>query len=79
LRHAYWAQCYIERSISVGGKYVPVEVKYSSRIRKEDCYSIYDFMKTGKAAKRGIIVTKDLLDIGGQCAKVPCHLFLLLA
>lgn len=69
----------LDFAFSVGGKYVPVEVKYSSRIRKEDCYSIYDFMKTGKAAKRGIVVTKDLLDLEGQCAKVPCHLFLLLA
>ncbi len=68
----------LDFAFSVGGRYVPVEVKYSSRIRKEDCYSIYDFMKTGKAVKRGIVVTKDLLDLEGQCAKVPCHLFLLL-
>ncbi len=69
----------LDFAFSVGGRYVPVEVKYSSRIRKEDCYSIYDFMKTGAAAQSGIVVTKDVLDVEGSCVKVPCHLFLLLA
>ncbi len=69
----------LDFAFSIGGKYLPVEVKYSSRIRKEDCYGVYDFMKTGMATKRGIIVTKDVLDFGGRCAKVPCYLFLLLA
>lgn len=69
----------LDFAFEVDGKYVPVEVKYSSRISKEDCYSTFDFMKTGKAARRGIIVTKDVLDVRGQCVKVPCHLFLLLA
>lgn len=68
----------LDFAFGVDRKHVPVEVKYSSRIRKEDCYSIYDFMKTGAAAQRGIIVTKDTFDIGSSCVKVPCHLFLLL-
>uniref|UniRef100_A0A7C3J2L8 ATP-binding protein n=1 Tax=Candidatus Methanomethylicus mesodigestus TaxID=1867258 RepID=A0A7C3J2L8_9CREN len=71
----------LDFAFSLEGKYVPVEVKYSSRIRREDCYSIYDFMKTGTAARRGIVVTRDVLEVeaGGSCAKVPCYLFLLLA
>ena len=58
----------LDFAFSIGGKYVPVEVKYSSRIRKGDCYSIYDFLKTGKAAKGGIVVTKDVLEVGGESA-----------
>lgn len=69
----------LDFAFGVEGKYVPVEVKYASKVRKEDAYGIYDFMKTGASHGRGIIVTRDSLRFQRGVAEVPCHLFLMLA
>jgi len=63
----------------LNGKYVPIEVKYSSKIQKHDAFGIYDLIKTGRAYQFGIIVSKNTLKVGSGYVEVPAFLFLLLA
>lgn len=60
-------------------KYIPIEVKHSSKIQKQDAFGIYDFIKTGRAYRFGIIVSKDTLKVDSGYVEVPAYLFLLLA
>jgi len=47
----------------------PFEIKYQTRIQKEDYRGLYYFNK-------GILITKDLLDIGEKYSAIPIHLIL---
>jgi hypothetical protein len=59
---------------------VPIEVKYKSQIDKADLKGLLKFMEKFKV-KKGIVVTKDLLDKRNVDSKevlfIPAWLFLL--
>ncbi|MEM3597247.1 MAG: ATP-binding protein [Candidatus Bathyarchaeia archaeon] len=69
----------LDFALRLNGKYIPIEVKYSSKIQKKDAFGIYDFLKCGRSYPFGIIVSKDTLNISSSFVEVPVHLFLLLA
>jgi predicted AAA+ superfamily ATPase len=61
----------------IGEKYLPIEVKYQSRITPDDAKPITDFQKAGKSTG-GLILTKDTLATKGSHLEIPVHLALLL-
>lgn len=63
--------------LKLGDLYSPIEVKYQSKISNEDGFSIIDFQKGGKSSK-GLLLTKDLLEVRRSYIEVPVPLFLLL-
>lgn len=67
----------LDFAVRLGNKYLPVEVKYQSRISSDDAKPIIDFQKAGKSTK-GLILTKDTLATKSSHLEVPVHLALLL-
>jgi predicted AAA+ superfamily ATPase len=65
--------------IDLDGKYLPIEVKYSDNIQKNDAQGIYDFMKTGRSHDFGIITSKNQLEARKGYTVVPLSILLLLA
>lgn len=59
-------------------KFLPIELKYQSSIRRSDVYGIIDFIKGGRSHK-GIIITKDVFVQGKSYIGIPVPIFLLLA
>ncbi len=57
--------------------YVPIEVKYQSRISTDDAVPIIDFQRGGKSTA-GIILTKGSLEEQRSYVEIPVHLFLAL-
>lgn len=57
--------------------FIPIELKYQSKIRRDDLYGIFDFMKGGRSG-RGIVVTKNELSEEDGYVKIPVSLFLLI-
>ncbi|MEK6857265.1 MAG: ATP-binding protein, partial [Nanoarchaeota archaeon] len=47
----------------------PFEVKYQNKISRQDYSGLHHFQK-------GILITKNFLDIGEKYAAIPVHLFL---
>jgi predicted AAA+ superfamily ATPase len=76
----YWqgkAHGEVDFVVKMDGKYLPVEVKYQSDLRKDDLQGLHEFAQGGKSYP-GIIVTKDTLEIKEDITLVPCHLLLAL-
>lgn len=65
--------------IDLNEKFLPIEVKYSNNIQKDDVRGIFDFMKTGRSHNFGIITSKNQLKIGKNYVVVPLSVLLLLA
>lgn len=59
------------------GYLVPIEIKYQSRISRDDLYALSDFRKA-TGTKGGVLVTRDELGERSGFAMVPASLFLLL-
>lgn len=59
------------------GSPLPMEVKYQSDINRSDLYGIIDFKKSSKS-KRGILLSKDKLEVKGNITSLPVWLFLIL-
>jgi hypothetical protein len=57
--------------------YFPLEVKYQSKVAREDGFGIIDFQKGGKA-QHGLLLTKESLELKNSYLQVPVPLFLLL-
>jgi predicted AAA+ superfamily ATPase len=66
----------LDFAVRISDKYLPVEVKYQSQIRKEDGYGMIDFQKGGRSL-RGIMLTKDSLAEQRSYVQIPVPLFLL--
>jgi len=77
----YWSndKREVDFAIDLDGKFVPIEVKYSDNIQKDDAKGIWDFMKTGRSHDFGIITSKNRLEIGKNYVVVPLSILLLLA
>ena len=60
-----------------GDSFIPLEVKYQNRIKKNDIYGMMDFKKTART-KNGIVLTKNDLRVDAGVTLVPVWLFLLL-
>lgn len=58
-------------------RYLPVEVKYQAKVRKEDGFGIIDFQKGGKASN-GLLLTRDSLESRRSYLEIPVSIFLLL-
>ena len=56
---------------------VPIEVKYQSEINRSDCFGLLDFVKISRSLK-GIMLSKDKLEVRRKITTVPVWLFLLL-
>jgi len=69
----------VDFTIALGDKFLPIEVKYSDNIGKNDAGGIYDFMKTGCSHDFGIITSKNRLETGKNYVVVPLSILLLLA
>jgi len=65
--------------IQLNEKFLPIEVKYSDNIQKNDAKGIYVFMKTGRSHEFGIITSRNRLEIGKKYVIVPLSILLLLA
>jgi predicted AAA+ superfamily ATPase len=77
----YWAndKREVDFAVELDGRFVPIEVKYSDNIQKDDAKGIYDFMKTGRSHDFGIITSKSRLEVGRRYVTVPLSILLLLA
>jgi predicted AAA+ superfamily ATPase len=74
----YWENALkkeVDFVIKLNGKYVPIEVKYQSDIKKDDLIGLQAFMQGG-SSHQGIVITKNLLAIEEDLAFLPCCLFL---
>ena len=69
----------LDFAIELDGKFLPIEVKYSDNIQKDDARGIYDFMKTGRSHDFGIITSRNRLEVGKRYVVVPLGILLLLA
>ena len=56
---------------------VPIEVKYQNGIRRDDFYGLNDFKKAA-GVNRGIMITRNNLEVKGGAALIPASLFLML-
>lgn len=56
---------------------VPIEVKYQSGITKSDRFGLIDFKKSA-GSKKGILLSKDTLEVKGKIVTLPVWLFLML-
>ena len=65
--------------IALDDKFLPIEVKYSDNIQKDDARGIYDFIKTGRSHDFGIITSRTRLEVGKRYITVPLSILLLLA
>ena len=59
------------------GSLVPMEVKYQNSIRRDDFYGLNDF-KNATGVNRGIMITRNNLEVKGGTALIPASLFLML-
>jgi predicted AAA+ superfamily ATPase len=76
----YWegaGQRQLDFAVRFGEKYLPLEVKYQTRISADDSKPITDFQRAGKSTS-GLILTKDTLEAEESHLEVPVHLALLL-
>lgn len=55
--------------LKIKNEVFPFEIKYQNRINKEDYKGLYHFNK-------GILVTKDILNLGEKYSAIPAHLML---
>ncbi len=67
----------LDFAVRLGSKYLPVEVKYQSKISSDDAKTLIDFRKAGRSTN-GLILTKDTLAAKGSHLEIPVHLALLL-
>ncbi|MGA3291358.1 MAG: ATP-binding protein [Candidatus Bathyarchaeia archaeon] len=65
--------------INIENKYLPIEVKYSDNVQRDDANGIYDFIKTGCSHTCGILTSKTQLETGRNYVIVPLSVLLLLA
>ncbi|MEM3697899.1 MAG: DUF4143 domain-containing protein [Candidatus Bathyarchaeia archaeon] len=77
----YWKdkKTEVDFVIELEGKFLPIEVKYSDNIQKDDARGIYNFMKTGRSYDFGIITSRTRFEAGKRYVVVPLSIFLLLA
>jgi len=61
--------------IKLNGKYIPIEVKYQSDVKKDDLLALQAFMQGG-SSYLGIVITKDSLKIEENLVFLPACLFL---
>jgi len=76
----YWASSNnkeVDFVVKLNGKYLPIEVKYQSEIKRNDLFGLHSFIMSG-SCYRGIVITKDTLKIDDGIAYVPYYLFLML-
>ena len=69
----------LDFAIELDDKFLPIEVKYSDNIQKDDARGIYDFMKTGRSHDFGLITSRNRLEVGKRYTVVPLGILLLLA
>lgn len=69
----------VDFMVELDEKFLPIEVKYSDNIQKDDAQGIYDFMKTGRSHDFGIITSRTRLEVGKKYTVVPLSILLLLA
>lgn len=67
----------IDFILRTDNNYIPLEVKYQSTIRKSDFYGIFDFIKSS-GSRKGLVLSKNHLEIRSELVVVPTPLFLLL-
>lgn len=64
-------------ALKINKKFMPIELKYSSSIKKSDLIGIRSFMMK-KRLKTGIVLSRDLLKQMGNITIIPVHIFLLI-
>ena len=65
--------------IELGERFLPIEVKYSDNIGKDDAKGIKHFIKTGRSYPCGIITSKAHLEVKKDYTVIPLSILLLLA
>lgn len=68
----------VDYVIDLGGKLLPIEVKYSNNVQGDDADGLYDIIKTGCTYKYGLVTSKTQLAVGRHYAIVPLSILLLL-
>jgi len=69
----------VDFMFELDGKFLPIEVKYSDNIQKDDARGISEFIKTGRSHDFGIITSRNRLEIGERYIVIPLSILLLLA
>lgn len=67
----------LDFAIRMDLNYLPIEVKYQSRLNAEDFQPVLDFQKGGKST-RGLLLTKDILQEKRSHLEIPVALCLML-
>jgi predicted AAA+ superfamily ATPase len=67
----------VDLILRLNDKYLPIEVKYQSSIRRSDLYGVIDFEK-GAVSPSGLILAKEKLQSRNKITIVPLTLFLML-
>ena len=62
-----------------GGRLVPIEVKWQSRVRRDDMYGIFDFRKAVAPGAGGMVLSKSEAREQSGLTIVPAVIFALLA
>jgi len=68
----------VDFTFRLNEKFLPIEVKYSDNIDKDDTKGITEFMKSGCSHDFGIITSKNRLEVGKGYIVVPLSILLLL-
>ncbi len=64
---------------TVGGRPLPIEVKYRARITGSDRRPLLDFLDDHPETPFGLMVTKNRLNLEENLLEIPLHLFLLVS
>lgn len=75
----YWldrAKNEVDVVVTLNNEVIPIEVKYSNNIDKQDLKGLLKFCEEFKT--RGIVITKDLLEQDGNILYIPAWLFLII-
>ena len=62
-----------------GGRLVPIEVKWQSRVRRDDMYGIFDFRKAVASGAGGMVLSRNEAREQSGLTIVPAAIFALLA
>jgi predicted AAA+ superfamily ATPase len=68
----------VDFAIYIENKLLPIEVKYSNNVQRDDANGIYDLMKTGCSHECGILTSKTQLETGRNYIVIPLGILLLL-
>jgi uncharacterized protein len=68
----------VDFSVKMDGRYLPIEVKYTDNIKSEDTESVRGIVKDAHIYDRGLITSKNRLEVSERYVIVPASMLLML-